>query len=285
MMQLIEFAANGLFLGAIFALLAVPMSVVWVTTDAIDVSTGGYAVVAGFIAVALGFPFGPIVGIAAAVVLGMIVGGIFVGFHALRKRMDPILVVLATFAFMLAIESAVLTTSGTDSKFLDPIPGILEINGAIFPYQGMFNLVTAIVVMALLVALLKWSPLGLRMRASAVSDSAAMLVGIPVRRTQFLTFAVCAGMSGIAGVLAVMSIGLTFASSFILTTAAFGGAVLLGRAGPMPAFLGGLLLGVATAFSDAYLPSGWAHGVPSLLIVLVLATGRMPATAFTGARP
>ena len=101
MMEMAEFAANGLFLGAIYALLAVPMSVVWVTTDVIDVSTGGYAVVAGVIAVAIGFPAGPIVGVAAAILLGMVAGGIFVGAHALRVRMDPILVVLATFALML----------------------------------------------------------------------------------------------------------------------------------------------------------------------------------------
>ncbi len=178
-----------------------------------------------------------------------------------------------------------LTTVGTDSKFLDSINGTVELGGAYLPYQGMFNLAASIIIMAGLFAVLKWSPLGLRMRASAVSAKAAALVGIPVRRTQFLTFVVCAAMSGIAGVLAVMSIGVTFASTFVLTTVAFSGAVLLGRAGPLPAFAGGLLLGVVTAFSDAYLPSGWSQGVPSLLIILVLATGRLPATAFTGARP
>lgn len=285
MMQMVEFAANGLFLGAIYALLAVPMSVVWVTTDVIDVSTGGYAVAAGVIAVAVGFPMGPILGVTVAILLGMVAGGIFVTFHALRARIDPILIVLATFALMLTIESGVLTMAGTDSKFLDPINGFLSVGQAILPYQGLFNLTTSIVLMAIFVALLKWSPLGLRMRASAISGRAASLVGVPVRRTQFLTFVVCAGISGIAGVLAVMSIGITFASSFVLTTVAFSGAVLLGRAGPLPAFAGGLILGVVTAFSDAYLPSGWSAGVPSLLIILVLATGRMPATAFTGARP
>lgn len=285
MIQMMEFAANGLFLGAIYALLAVPMSVVWVTTDVIDVSTGGYAVVAGVVAVAIGFPAGPFVGIAAATLLGVLAGGIFVAFNALRVRMDPILVVLATFALMLAIESGVLTTVGTDSKFLNSISGNIILGGAYIPYQGIFNLVASIVIMVGLFAILKWSPLGLRMRASAVSGRAATLVGIPVRRTQFLTFVFCAAMSGIAGVLAVMSIGVTFASTFVLTTVAFSGVVLLGRAGPMSAFIGGLLLGVVTAFADAYLPSGWSAGVPSLLIILILASGRMPATAFTGARP
>lgn len=283
--QLLEFLANGIALGAIYALLAVPMSVVWVTTDVIDVSTGGYAVVAGMVAAVLGMPFGPIVGVLAALALGALAGSVFLGFHRIRKQRDAMLIVLATFALMLAIESGVLSALGTDNRFLNPLPGSITLSGAVVTYQSLFNLAVSVVVMIGLAALLKLSPLGLQMRASAISDRAAMLVGVAVRRTQFLTFVFCAGIAGIAGVLAVLAIGMTYASTFIFTTVAFSGTVLLGRAGPLPAFWGAMLLGIVTAVSDAYLPNGWAAGVPSLLIILVLATGRMPATAFTGARP
>lgn len=285
LVQLLEFIANGIALGAIYALLAVPMSVVWVTTDVIDVSTGGYAVVAGMTAAVVGMPFGPFVGVAVALALGAITGLVFLGFHAIRKQRDAMLIVLATFAFMLAIESGVLALLGTDNRFLDPLRGSLHVSGAVVTYQSLFNLAISVIVMLALGALLKLTPLGLQMRASAVSDRAAMLVGVAVRRTQFLTFVFCAGIAGIAGVLAVLAIGMTYASTFIFTTVAFSGTVLLGRAGPLPAFWGAMLLGIVTAMSDAYLPNGWAAGVPSLLIILVLASGRMPATAFTGARP
>jgi branched-chain amino acid transport system permease protein len=285
MAQLLEFLANGLFLGAIYALLALPMSVVWVTTDVIDVATGGYAVVAGMVAVSVGMPLGPVVGVAAALALGVIAGLIFLGFHALRADRDSMLIVLATFALMMAIESAVLTIVGTDNRFLDPLPGNIRLGAAVVPYQGIFNLVAGIVIMLALTALLKWTPLGLRMRASAISYRAATLSGVAVRRTQLLTFVFCAGIAGVAGVLAAMAIGMTYTSTFVFTTVAFSGVVLLGRSGPMPAFIGGLLLGIATSVSDAYLPNGWAAGVPALLIILTLASGRMPATAFTGSRP
>jgi len=283
--QLLEFLANGIALGAIYALLAVPMSVVWVTTDVIDVSTGGYAVVAGMVAAVVGMPFGPIFGVLAALALGALAGFVFLGFHRIRKQRDAMLIVLATFALMLAIESGVLSTLGTDNRFLNPLPGSITVSGAVVTYQALLNLAVSVMVMVGLAALLKLSPLGLQMRASAISDRAAMLVGVAVRRTQFLTFVFCAGIAGIAGVLAVLAIGMTYASTFIFTTVAFSGTVLLGRAGPLPAFWGAMLLGIVTAVSDAYLPNGWAAGVPSLLIILVLATGRMPATAFTGARP
>jgi branched-chain amino acid transport system permease protein len=284
-LHLLEFLANGVALGAIYALLAVPMSVVWVTTDVIDVSTGGYAVAAGAIAALVGMPFGPILGILAAMALGAVAGLVFLGFHKIRKQRDTMLIVLATFALMLAIESGILSTLGTDNRFLDSLQGSITLSGAVITWQSLFNLAVSVAVVLGLASLLKFTPLGLQMRASAISDRSAMLVGVAVRRTQFLTFVFCAGIAGVAGVLAALAIGMTYVSTFIFTTIAFSGTVLLGRAGPVPAFWGGMLLGIVTSVSDAYLPNGWAAGVPSLLIIVVLATGRMPATAFTGARP
>jgi len=284
-MAFAEFAANGLFLGAIYALLAVPMSIVWVTTDVIDIATGGYAVAAGVIAVAFGMPYDPIAGICGALLLGAISGGIFLGFHALRLMRDAMLIVLATFAFMLGIESAVLTLVGTSTVFLDPIRGNLEIGSILLPYQGLFNLLAATLLMIGLSLVLKFTPIGLRMRACAVSDRSARLTGIPVRQTQFWTFVVAAGLAGTAGVLAALSVGMAYSSTFVFTTAAFGGVVLLGRAGPSPAFCGAILLGVVQSIGEAYLPNGWASGLPSFLIILVLASGIIPMAMFKGARP
>jgi len=281
----LEFLANGLFLGGIIALLSLPLSVVWVTTDVIDVATGGYAVAAAVVATAIGLPLGAIAGVGTAVVLGAIMGTIFLGFHSLRTTKDAMLIVLSSFAVMIAVEAAVLTVFGTDSKFLPRIAGTWQVGHAVLPYQGAFNLAIAILVMAGLAAMLRWSTLGLSMRASAISPTAASLVGVAVRRTQFFAFVLGAGISGLAGLLAVMTIGVTYFSAFPFTLLAFSGAVLLGRRGPIYAFVGGLLLGVVDAVSQAYLPSGWAAGVPSLLIIVVLASGRLPATAFGGARP
>ena len=276
---------NGIFLGAIYALFAVPMSVIWITTDVIDVSIGAYAVLAGVTVAAIGLPYGPLVGLAAAMLLGAVTGGVFLGFHALRTMKDAMPIVLATFAFLLVVESAILVVVGTDNQFVDRIGGSLPVGEALLSVQGMFNFAVSVVVMLALSAVLKWSPAGLRMRACAISSKGASLVGIPVKRTQFLTFVLCAGVAGVGGILASMSIGMTYATAFTFTTIAFSGAVVLGRRGPLPAFFGGLLIGVAESVSHAYLPTGWAHAVPAALIIIILATGRLPSAAFSGARP
>ncbi|MBI5128308.1 MAG: branched-chain amino acid ABC transporter permease [Rhodopseudomonas palustris] len=281
----LEIVANGLFLGAIYALFAVPMSVVWVTTDVIDVSIGAYAVLAGVVAAVFGLPYGGLLGIAAAMALGAVTGAIFLGFHALRTMKDAMPIVLATFALLLFVESALLVAVGTDNQFVERVPGIWLIGDSVIGRQGLFNLACSVVLMLALTAVLKWSPAGLRMKACAISAKNASLAGIPVKRTQFLTFVLCAGIAGSGGVLASMSIGMTYASAFTFTTIAFGSAVVLGRRGPLPAFLGGLLIGLAESVSEAFLPNGWAPAVPAVLIIVVLASGRMPTAAFSGARP
>jgi len=283
--MIFETLTNGIFLGAIYALFAVPMSVIWVTTDVIDVSIGAYAVIGGVTVAAFGLPYGALMGLAAAMALGAVTGSVFLGFHALRTMKDAMPIVLATFAFMLLIESAVLVVVGTDDQFVDRLGGSLVVGGAVLSVQGMINLATSIVLMLVLSAVLKWSPAGLRMKACAISSKSASLVGIPVKRTQFLTFVLCAGMAGAGGILASMSIGMTYASAFPFTTIAFGSTVVLGRRGPMAAFLGGLFVGVAESVSQTYLPSGWAHAVPAALIIIALASGRLPSAAFSGARP
>lgn len=283
--MVLEILFNGIFLGAIYALFAVPMSVIWVTTDVIDVSIGAYAVVAGVIVAALGLPWGPVVGLAAAIGLGCVTGSVFLGFHALRLMKDAMPIVLATFAFMLLVESAILVVVGTDNQFVDRMSGNLQFGGAVLSVQGMFNLTLSAVLMLALSVLLKKSPAGLRMRACAISSKGASLVGIPVKRTQFLTFVLCAGIAGVGGVLAAMSIGMTYASAFTFTTIAFSSTVVLGKRGPLPAFFGGLFVGLAESLSQTYLPSGWAHAVPAALIIVILASGRLPSAAFSGARP
>lgn len=282
---LLETLIAGLFLGGIYALLAVPLSVVWITTDVVDVSTGAYAVVAGYIAFGLGMPWGGVVGVAAAAGLGLVMGTTFRAFHAIREVHDGILIVLASLALLLMIQSAVLTTAGTDSRFLPRIPGSWRFGDSVVAYQGLFNLVVSVVITVSLALLIKRTSLGLSMRASAISAAAAALAGIRVRSVQMLTFVMCAAIAGVGGVLAVMTVGLTYTSPLVLSVSAFSAAIVFGKRSPQAAFAGALAIGVVTALSETYLSTGWAPAVPSVLILILLGSGRMPVADLVGGRP
>jgi branched-chain amino acid transport system permease protein len=280
-----EFALNGVFLGAVFGLLAFAMALVWLTTDVIDIATGGYAVTAGLVAHYVGQPWGIVAGLAAAVGLAALTGGIFLLFRAIGGTRDTILMVLCTIALSFGIESALQTLFGTDARFIASVVGTSEIAGVFLSHQGLTNIGIALVALALVLSALKWSPAGLLMRASAISAKAASLSGIPVRRVQFLTFMLSGLIAGIAGLLAAMTSGASYNSAFPLSLVAFSGTVLLVRQGMAIAFAGGIVLGIATALGQAYLPTGWDAATAPLLIILVLCSGLFPSAAFHGARP
>jgi branched-chain amino acid transport system permease protein len=284
-MAFVEFGLNGIFLGAVFGLLALAIAVVWMTTDVVDIATGSYAAAAGMVAVLAGPPWGALLGILAATALSGTMGVIFLIFRRLGATRDTILIVLCTIAYSFVIESALQSMFGTDNRFFPSVPGALDVAGVFLTLQGVFAVLVAVVLFTGLLATLRWSPAGLLMRASAISAKSASLTGIPVRRVQFVVFLLGGAIAGVAGVLASMSIGVSYSSGFALSIIAFSGAVVLGRVTVSLAFTGGLLIGLAIALGQAYLPQGWDAATAPILIVAVLCSGLVSRDIFHGARP
>lgn len=285
MLQVLEFAANGLALGAIYALVSMAITVIWATSDVLDISSGAQATLAGVAAAAVGMPWGPVAGVAAGILTGAAIAGVFQVFHLRGTLKDPVPIILSTFAVLIIIESAILTVVGPEGVKLTVVTGVVEIGGAIILISSLVAIACAAASLAVVALLLRFTPIGLNMRASAISEKSARLVGIAVRQTQTFAFLLGGVLVGIAGVVAAMLVGLSYSSPFSLTLAGLGGALLFGRKTPHAAFLGGMLIGLAETLGQAYLPSGWSAGTSSLVILLVLATSRNAAIAFSGARP
>ncbi|MGX9389511.1 branched-chain amino acid ABC transporter permease [Nitrobacteraceae bacterium UC4446_H13] len=284
MLQVLEFAANGLALGAIYALVSMAITVIWATSEVLDISSGAQATFAGVVAAAVGMPWGPVAGVAAGMFTGAAIAGVFQMFH-LRVLKDPVPIILSTFAILIIIESAILTVVGPEGVKLTAVVGVVEVGGAIILISSLVAIGCATASLVVVALLLRFTPIGLNMRASAISEKSARLVGIAVRQTQTFAFVLGGVLVGIAGVVAAMLVGLSYSSPFSLTLAGLGGALLFGRKTPQAAFLGGMLIGLAETLGQAYLPSGWSAGTSSLVILLVLATSRNAAIAFSGARP
>lgn len=285
MLQVLEFAANGLALGAIYALVSMAITVIWATSDVLDISSGAQATLAGVAAAAVGMPWGPVAGVGAGILTGAAIAGVFQVFHLRGTLKDPVPIILSTFAVLIIIESAILTVVGPEGVKLTVVTGVVEISGAIILISSLVAIACAAASLAAVALLLRFTPIGLNMRASAISEKSARLVGIAVRQTQTFAFLLGGVLVGIAGVVAAMLVGLSYSSPFSLTLAGLGGALLFGRKTPHAAFLGGMLIGLAETLGQAYLPSGWSAGTSSLVILLVLATSRNAAIAFSGARP
>lgn len=282
---------NGLLLGATYALFALGFTLTFGVLRVINLTYGFYFTAGAFVAwyltragagLALALP-------ASAVAAG----GIAVVLDALlltrlrRARADELASLMVTLGAVLALYAGMTALLGADIRRLPPdVLGSAAIAlGPVRVTQAQLLILGAAAVLAGgLVWLVRFSRIGLGIRAVAENPEAAGLMGIDAARIAVLVSFVSGALAGAGGVL----IGLAFNAihpymgeqmmlrGFVV--------VILGGLGDIfGALLAGLLLGVVEVLTAAYLASGLKEAVAFALLVLVLWTrpaglfGRPPA--------
>jgi branched-chain amino acid transport system permease protein len=127
----------------------------------------------------------------------------------------------------------------------------------------------SIVIMLALYLFFKWTKTGMAMRATAQSQTAAQLMGVSVKQVFSLTWAISAGIGGIAGVLIAPIIYLD-PNLGTIGVKAFAGAILGGFGSIPGAIIGGMLLGVLENLSGYFFNAGIKQVSTYILLVLVL---------------
>jgi urea transport system permease protein len=120
--------------------------------------------------------------------------------HLYRR---PLMSLLATWAVSLFLTNLVRVTFGTQNlNFVTPFyvtGGVPVIGDFIFTWNRMFAIVFASVTLVLTWGLMRWTPLGLNIRAVTQNRTMAGCIGIPVRRVDMMAFGLGSGLAGLAG--------------------------------------------------------------------------------------
>jgi urea transport system permease protein len=120
--------------------------------------------------------------------------------HLYRR---PLMSLLATWAVSLFLTNLVRVTFGTQNlNFVTPFyvtGGVPVIGDFIFTWNRMFAIGFAILTMGLTWGLMRWTPLGLNIRAVTQNRTMAGCIGIPVRRVDMMAFGFGSGLAGLAG--------------------------------------------------------------------------------------
>lgn len=280
---MIEYVVRGLLNGAVYALLALPMSLLFATAATVDFAIGAYALLAAAVATTVAGPIGLAAGLLAALAASAVMAAIFAWLK--RSGEEGIRVALASFGLSVAIASIVLIIWGTKPFVRPTFATFFEIGGLRINPQGLINVAISVVLVALLYYLLKRTNLGRMMRAAAANPGGAELAGIPVLGVQGATILAGGLLGGIAGLLILHSAGMDFTASLSLTFIGFAAAIIFGIQSPVRSLLGGLAMGVVEALSSGYTAGMVTSMVPSLFMLIVLMSGQLGANRFTGDRP
>ena len=283
-MLLAEYVLRGLLAGTVYGLLAMPMSLMFMTLGTVDFALGSYTLLAAAIAANVGGLAGIAYGVGGALVASALMAGVFVALRRLGQH-EAIAVALAGFGLSVAIGSIVLASWGASAFVREGVDGVVALAGIRLNVQALLNAGIGLALLVGLSFLLFRTPLGLSLRASAINAAGAELAGIAVLRTQSAMFIAGGLIAGIVGILILYSSGLDFTAGLALTLAGFAAAIVFGMTSPWRAFAGGLLIGVAEVLSAGYVSSAFAALVPQLVVLLALSLRAWRSGRFAGVRP
>ena len=146
----------------------------------------------------------------------------------------------------------------------------LALGGLYLPYTQLGAVVVAIVVTVLLYLFLDHTRTGRAIRAVGQDRVAARLMGIDIRRTYALTYAIGAALAGASGALLSTTNGFAPAGFGVYNVLAFS-VVVLGGLGSIPgALIGGLAFGLVNEFGGTYLLSQRDVIIFAILILVLV---------------
>jgi branched-chain amino acid transport system permease protein len=156
-----------------------------------------------------------------------------------------------------------------------PNYNLLDLGGFQTPIRfTLKELMVWVVTLPLLVGLtlfVKFTKLGVAMRATAQNPVASRLMGIDVDRVIGATFIIGGALAGFASVVyPLYNNTIYFQLGYRAGMDAFTAAVL-GGIGNLPgAMLGGVVIGVVRALSDQYVATMWTNTIVFAILVLIL---------------
>jgi len=282
---LVQQLVNGLAVGSIYALIALGYTMVYGTIKLINFAHGDVYMMGAFIGyfavmvLKLNVFLALLVAMVACAILGVVIER--VAYKPLRKSTRVAALITAIGGSYL-LENAMSYFFGAESR---PFPsdfgtetftlfGDVSVNGKQILIFGI-----TVLLMALLQFIVRYTKMGKAMRAVAVDEQAAQLMGIDVDGVISFTFALGSALAGIAGVLVGVYYN-TISTTMGITVGlkAFVAAVL-GGIGSIPgAMVGGYLIGLLETMVSFFGYSPYRDGVVYFLLFIILIV--LPAGLF-----
>jgi branched-chain amino acid transport system permease protein len=279
MNDLFSMILSGLSRGMLVGLIALGYVLTYRATSVVNFTVGSVMLLGVYVATQLQADLGFVPAVAVALAVAACVS---VGLDALLRRsdvQDHDLLSVATIGINTAISADLLRRIGSQVLPVGDPWGddLISLGGATIPATRAAGLLMAVSVLGALAALLRWTSLGLAMRAAATEREGAALVGVRLGRVALISWALGGASAVLGGIMLCTfpSAGLNV-STGDLALVAFAAAILGGLDSLAGAVIGAGVIGLAhelvTGYSDhlSFLGSGATTALPFLLMFIIL---------------
>ncbi len=274
---------NGLTIGSIYALVALGYTMVYGVLKLINFAHGDLVALSAYIGLVIIMQLAGVLSPALLILITFIatmiitaIGGIVLeraAYRPLRKAPRLSAVVSALGASMV-IENGIMLIWGPMPKIYPAsvVPNVnFDLHGVYISLMQILVLVISLVLMVALYLFVNRTKLGTAMRACAIDQDAARLMGIDVDKVIVTTFVIGSALGAVGGLFIGMYYrGITFNMGWIYGLNAFVAAIIGGIGNIPGAMLGGMLLGIFNAFISGYISSSWSMALTYVLLIIIM---------------
>ena len=275
MQQFVNLTLIGIVLGVVFAAFALTLVLIFRATRIINFGQGAMAMFSTYLGLQMiqadySYWLALLVALVSGFVIGGIVERVIIRPVETGPELNAVIVTLGVFVAFIALASIMFGNT------LESFPAPFSLSGfqvgdfnLALTRNDIYRLVAVLIAMGLLLALFRFTTLGLQMRAAAFGQEVARLLGVRVGWMLTLGWA----LAGLFGALAGMLIagGGLVSPNFMDGVIVFGfvAAVLGGLDSFIGAVVGGIVLGLTTTYVTGYIESSLAT-LAALVILLAL---------------
>jgi branched-chain amino acid transport system permease protein len=265
---------NGLIIGAFYVLMALGLSLILNLSNVINFAHGNFLALGGYLA----FTLQPTIGYWGALIVSPLVTaliGVIVEQTMIRRlyNRDPVYSLLLTFGLAFVLQDAARYIWGPNPVPLS-FPDILAqpISSDLFFITWYRIFMVAIVILSIigLFAFLRYTRVGLRIRAGTLDLETVSSLGVNIHLLRTFNFAVGCMLAGLAGVLAAGQMGLNPNMGDELLLPSFIAIIVGGIGSLVGTLFGGLLIGVAAALTTAVYPSASEAVIYAIMMLVLL---------------
>jgi len=270
----LEQTVNGLMAGSVYVLVALGLVLIYGVMHVLNFAHGALFMLGGYVC---HFFFTRLTGSYVLAIVLTMAALALLGVALERSVFRPLLgnlrnQVIASLGLVLVVENLVIALWGPNALQMK-VPatsGLLAMGELRFPVQHLLVIGVTLSVVAALSLFLKHSRFGTAIRAASQDRQAALVVGIPVERIDWATFALGTALAALGGAL-VGPLFLVFPQMGDAPLVKGLAGILLGGMGSVPgAVAGGLLIGVVESLSTLVLPTDYKDSVAFAAMVVIL---------------
>ncbi len=276
---------GGLATGAVVALIALSLVIIWQSTHVLNFAQGAMGMFATFVGMNLVFHgLNYWLCLLLSVVTGMVLGGVTerVLIRPLygKPEINPIVVMIGFLGVIEAVIASIWTTNIT--MLPSPFSQIYyqSAGHTILVSPFIFYEVALVAIVVIAIALLfRRTNLGLQMRAAALAPEVSRLLGVRVGRLLTLGWILSTGVGTLAAV--VVSTGQVLAPTNM--DGIFVSAFIAAAVGGLESPLGAIIAGLAIGLTEQFILDFWSTSIAPLsgVIVLVIGLSLRPQGLFT----